>query len=91
MYKSKKVYIKDTYLHGGEISKHNYLSGLVSRHDGKWITVCTSDQNSILIKKGLNSKGKNIINLIKEGSRFYTPHLKIIKYRSYKAKYGQKR
>ena len=47
----KSLYKKDVHLHGGEMSKHNYLSGLISRHDGKWITVCTSDQNSIIIKK----------------------------------------
>ena len=90
MYKSKKVFIKDAHIHGGEISKHNYLSGLVSRHDGKWITVCTSDQNSILIKNILNNKGKNIIDSIKEGDRFYSPYSKIIKARSFKAKYGPK-
>tara|TARA_B100001142_G_scaffold27966_1_gene25095 strand:- start:5766 stop:6755 length:990 start_codon:yes stop_codon:yes gene_type:complete len=90
MYKSKKVFIKDAHIHGGEISKHNYLSGLVSRHDGKWITVCTSDQNSILIKKILNNKGKNIIDSLKEGDRFYSPYSKITKARSFKAKYGPK-
>jgi len=90
MYKSKKVFIKDAHIHGGEISKHNYLSGLVSRHDGKWITVCTSDQNSILIKNILNNKGKNIIDSIKEGDRFYSPYSKITKARSFKAKYGPK-
>mgnify|MGYP001276355344 CR=1 FL=1 len=90
MYKSKKVFIKDAYLHGGEISKHNYLSGIVSRHEGEWIIVCTSDQNSIIIKKVLNSSGKNIINQVKEGDRFYTPHSKIVKSKSYKAKYGPK-
>lgn len=90
MYKSKKVFIKDVHLHGGEMSKHNYLSGLISRHDGKWITVCTSDQNSIIIKKVLNGSGKNIINLVKEGDRFYTPYSKIVKSKSYKAKYGPK-
>ena len=90
MYKSKKVFIKGAYLHGGEISKHNYMSGMVSRHDGKWITVCTSDENSILITEVINDKGKNIIKSIKPGERFYTPVSKIVKSRSYRAKYGPK-
>lgn len=90
MYKSKRVFIKGAYLHGGEVPKHNYMSGLVSRHDGEWITVCTSDENSILITEVINDKGKNIIKLIKSGDRFYTPALQIAKSKSYKAKYGPK-
>lgn len=90
MYKSKKVFIKGAYLHGGEISKHNYMSGMVSRHDGEWITVCTSDENSILITEVISDKGKNIIKSIKPGERFYTPTSEIVKSRSYRAKYGPK-
>tara|TARA_B100002051_G_C16743585_1_gene645937 strand:- start:2554 stop:3555 length:1002 start_codon:yes stop_codon:yes gene_type:complete len=90
MYKSKKVFIKGAHLHGGEISKHDYMSGMISRHDGEWITVCTSDENSILISEVIDGKGKNIIKSIKPGDRFYTPTSEIIKSRSYRAKYGPK-
>ncbi len=90
MYKSKKVYLKDAQIHGGEMSNHKFLSGLVSRHDNKWLAVCTSDENSILISKVLDQKGKNIINEIREGDRFYTPLNKLAKSLSYKAKYGPK-
>ena len=86
MYKSKKVFIKGAHLHGGEISKHDYMSGMISRHDGEWITVCTSDENSILISEVIDGKGKNIIKSIKPGDRFYTPTSEIIKSRSYKSK-----
>ncbi len=90
MYKSKKVFIRGAHLHGGEISKHSFMSGIVSRHDGEWITVCTSDENSILITEVLNDKGKNIIKSINLGDRFHTPALQLAKSKSFRAKYGPK-
>ena len=70
----KQVYLKSVYLHGGDYSSHPYKRGIVSRHDKKWLTVCTSDSHTILIEKILNKNNKNIISSIKEGDRFYTPN-----------------
>ena len=88
--KKEVVYLKQAHLHGGEISKHNYLSGLVSRHDKNWIVVCTSDENSLLVEKVLDKKGNNIIKKVKAGDRFYTPESKLSFSKKYKAQYGPK-
>ncbi len=88
MFNSKRVHIKGAQLHGGEISNHNFFSGLITRHDNCWITVSTSDKNSILITQVINSKGKNIINKVREGDRFYTPYQKIDRAISNRVKYG---
>ncbi len=68
----QRVFIKKAQLHGGEIKNHPFMSGIIFRHEKKWIVVSTPDQNSIIIEEVLNSKGKNIINKLKEGDRFYT-------------------
>ena len=67
-----RVYIKKAQLHGGEVRNHPFMSGLIIRHEKDWIVVSTSDQDSIIIEKVLNAKGKNILNELKEGDRFYT-------------------
>tara|TARA_Y100000768_G_scaffold346226_1_gene293633 strand:+ start:2586 stop:3590 length:1005 start_codon:yes stop_codon:yes gene_type:complete len=72
-----KLYIKKAQLHGGDTSNHPYMSGIISRHDKKWITVCTTSKHMLLVEEILNSKGKNIINKIKVGDRFFTPFEKI--------------
>ena len=69
-----KIFFKSVHLHGGEASSsHPYLSGVVSRHDGKWIVVNTSDNLTLLVEKILNSKGENILKFIETGQRFFTP------------------
>ena len=68
-----KLYLKNIQLHGGDTPNHPYMSGIVSRHDKKWITVCTSSKHMLLIEDVINAKGKNIINEIKVGDRFFTP------------------
>ena len=88
MYNSKRVYIKGAHLHGGEISNHNFFSGLITRNDSDWITVSTSDKNSILITQVINAKGKNIIDKVREGDRFNTPYQKIDRAISNRVKYG---
>ena len=49
------------------------MSGIVSRHDGKWIIVSTKNKHMLIVEKVINSKGINIIDKIKSGDRFYTP------------------
>ena len=72
-----KLYIKKAQLHGGDSSNHPSMTGIVSRHDKNWIVVCTKSKHMLIIEEINNSKGKNIIHLIKAGDRFYTPSSKI--------------
>ena len=68
-----KLYLKGVQLQGGDTPNHPFMSGIVSRHDGNWIVVCTRNKHMLVVEKVLNSKGKNILNKIKPGDRFYTP------------------
>lgn len=69
-----KLFIKSAHLHGGDTSNHPFMAGIVNRHDKKWITVSTTGKHMLLIEKVLNIKNENMINKIKEGDRFITPH-----------------
>lgn len=68
-----KLFIKKIHLHGGDTSNHPYFSGIISRKHENWISVSTSGKHMILIEQVLNSKGKNILDKIFPGDRFYTP------------------
>jgi len=68
-----RLRIKKTQLHGGDSSNHPFMSGIISRHDKDWIVVSTESKHMLLIEEVLNQKGKNIINELKVGDRFYTP------------------
>jgi len=69
-----RLFLKSVHLHGGDTSNHPFMTGIVSRHDKKWITVSTTGKHMLLIEKVLNEKNKNIIDEIKEGDRFFTPY-----------------
>ena len=84
---SKKVHIKNITLHGGDSSNHPFMSGLVSRHDKNWIVVSTTDKYMLLIREVIDESGKNIINQIKVGDRFFTPENLLTKAREYRARY----
>jgi methionyl-tRNA formyltransferase len=88
MINNQKVYLKKTHLHGGELTNHPYMSGIVTRHDVNWIVVSASDENSLLIEVVLNEKKENILKKIKCGDRFYTPPDKILLSKSYRPKFG---
>ena len=66
--------IKSIHLHGGEPANHPFMTGIVKRHDKNWLVVATSGNHSILIEEVLDENGYNIINQIRQGDRFYTPH-----------------
>jgi len=68
-----KLYIKKAQLHGGDSSNHPFMAGIVSRHDKLWIVVSTNSKHMLLIEQVLDKFGKNILNKIKLGDRFYTP------------------
>jgi methionyl-tRNA formyltransferase len=72
-----KLYLKNVQLHGGDTPNHPYMTGIVSRHDKKWITVCTTSKHMLLIEKIINSDGENIISKIKVGDRFFSPTEKL--------------
>lgn len=88
-----KLYLKDVQLQGGDTSNHPFMSGIVSRHDGKWILVCTRNKHMLIVEKVLNNKGQNIIKQIKPGDRFYTPSGSLLdkrKKRVFYDSYGKK-
>lgn len=66
------VHIKNVQRHGGEVSGHPFMRGLVIRNDGEWIIVRTSDEFSLIIEKVIDSSGRNIVSQIKVGDRLFT-------------------
>ena len=78
-YNGQIVKLKDVYLHGGETQNHPLLAGSVIRNDRKWLIIATVDNNSLIVKKVVNKKNKNIVNKINRGSRFYSNVSDIIK------------
>ncbi len=85
-----KLYIKKAQLHGGDTSNHPSMAGIVSRHDKNWIVVCTKSKHMLIIEEINNSKGRNIIHLIKAGDRFHTPSSKIESGRSKRIIYNSR-
>lgn len=85
-----KLYLKDVHLHGGDSSNHPYMSGLITRHDNKWIVVSTKSKHMLLIERVLNNKGNNIIKKLKVGDRFYTPYKELEKSKANKTTYNSK-
>lgn len=85
-----KLYLKNVHLHGGDSSNHPYMSGIVSRHDKKWIVVSTKSKHMLLIEKILDEKGQNIINNIKVGDRFFSPYDKLQKAKEKRVKLSSK-
>lgn len=71
------LHIKSVHLHGGDSVSHPYMTGLVSRHDKDWIIVNTTGKYSLIIEKVITGSGKNILDLIKPGDRFFTPFEKL--------------
>lgn len=87
-YKNKRVFLKDVQIHGGEISNHPYMSGLITRKEKDWIIVSTSDENFLIIKSVVNEKGKNIISQTKVGNRFITSNSDILKSKKFRPQIG---
>ena len=59
-------------MHAGESSNHPFMTGLISRHDRKWLVVSTTDKNMLLIENVIDKNSKNIIKDLRVGNRFYT-------------------
>ena len=77
MINGKVVRLKDVHLHGGDTPNHNFMSGIISRHDKDWLVVSTIDKNMLIVEKINDLKGNNIIKKLKNGERFYTPSSKL--------------
>ena len=69
----KRVNIKNVQLHGGEMINHPFSTGLITRHDKKWLVVATAGTFSLIIEKVIDKNKKNILNSLKVGDRFFTP------------------
>lgn len=85
-----RLHIKNAQLHGGDSSNHPFMSGVVSRHDKKWIVVNTAGKHMLLIEKVIDRNGNNIISKIKVGDRFFNKLIDIEKGKSIKTKYNSK-
>lgn len=83
-----RLYIKRAQLHGGDTPNHPFMTGIVSRHDKKWIVVCTSSKHMLLIEDIITENGENIISKIKVGDRFYTPVEKLVSGKSKRIYYN---
>ena len=84
-----RLRIKSAQLHGGEVINHSFMSGIVIRHDHKWIVVALS-KYSLIIEKVIDEKKNNILEKIKLGDRFYTPNLEIYNSKKFRAFFNSK-
>ena len=48
------------------------MKGLIVRNDNDWIVVAIDEKNYLIVEEVLDTKGRNIINKIKPGDRFFT-------------------
>lgn len=75
--RNKRVRLKKTYLSSSDTGNHPFMSGLILRHDKKWVVVSANDQNVLLVEEILDDKGNNILSKLKVGDRFFTPEKKL--------------
>ena len=88
-FKNKKIKIKSVHMHEGEIPRHPIMNGVVIRNDGNWLVVSLGEQNyTLLIEKVIDEKGKNIINKIKSGDRFFTPSKFLNEFKTTRSRFG---
>ena len=73
MINKKRVFIKGVQLQGCDQVNHPFANGMIIRHDKEWIVISISDHHNLIIEKIIDEKGKNIIEKLKEGDRFFTP------------------
>ena len=70
---NKIVRIKSVSFSKAEKEFHPYQFGLVFRKTEKWIIVACKS-GSLIIEEIIDNKGTNIVDKIKVGDRFITPH-----------------
>ncbi len=86
----QKCRIKNAQLHGGEGKNHPFMSGLILRHDKRWVVVATKDNNCLIIETVTDFKKQNILQKIKPGQRFYTDIKKLNYSKSKRAFFNSK-
>ncbi len=72
----EKVFLKNCQSEYSEGKFHPFMSGLIYRKDKDFITVACRD-GSLIIRRVLNDKQKDIISSLTVGQRFYTPIKKL--------------
>ncbi len=82
----KKVFLKDCQTLKSQEEYHPFSSGIVVRKNKQGIFVATLG-GLLMVKKVLNSAGKNIIGSVELGGRLYTPLAKIEKALTFRAAY----
>lgn len=83
----KKAYLKDCRILKTTPGFHPFMSGLVYRKDKNCIFVA-ANKKTLIIRKVLDERKKNIINSIRLGQRFYTPFKFLDSAMLFKADYG---
>lgn len=69
--KTIKVNFRDVQLTAGQ-NNHSFISGLILKNYKDFLIVATKDSKNLIIQKVLY-QNKNIIQKLKQGSRFFTP------------------
>lgn len=85
----KIVSLKSVHLHSGEMFGHKFMSGIIFRKDKNWIVVKISDNHNLIIEKVLNKNGKNIIEELKVGDRFFSNIKMVEKSKITRTRYNQ--
>lgn len=89
-YRGKLVHLKGVHLHAGETPNHEFMSGLVMRHDKKWVVIATEGSHSLLVEQVLSENGENLLSQIRAGDRFHTPSKYLESALSTRAFFGSK-
>ena len=66
------------------------MSGLILRHDKRWVVVATKDNNCLIIETVTDFKKQDILQKIKPGQRFYTDIKKLNYSKSKRAFFNSK-
>jgi len=84
------VHLKNVQRHGGEITGHPFMRGLVIRNEKDWIVIRTSDEFCLIVENVHTSDGVNIVSKVRVGDRLFTPPEMLNSSLGYRAKFGPK-
>jgi len=69
---SKKVFIRSVMSDFGDQSFHSFQSGIIYRKSSDWLMV-SANGGTLIVEELLDDHGKNLINEVRVGDRFFTP------------------
>lgn len=72
-WKNEIVILRNCQLHVGEMGHHPFQKGFVIRNNGRWLTVALGEQFCLLVSDVRDRNGRDLMPLIKEGDRLFTP------------------